>query len=119
VGIVPLPQTIEALMSSDFSAKADEMVARIQATAISPDTRVDLIYYCVDGGGVFIKPFRVPISIAPATLEGMSDAAMVERKRTVIDNVNVLVRPESGELKRFLDGPNYDVRVVDIELDVH
>jgi hypothetical protein len=85
-------------MPTDFNAKADEFIARIQSTDISGSTEVSLIYHAVKADDDSpIEPFPVSIT-GSTTVKGFDskqkreEFARSAHLATIIGNINSMVR---------------------------
>ncbi len=111
-------------MPTDFNAKADEFIARIQSANITASTDVVLIFHLVKADdGSPIPP--VEISIAPSTTVkgGPSQEQRRQFARSVfigqiIANINSLVRPLSSEPIQMRETGDRLVIVQDVEMEI-
>jgi uncharacterized protein (DUF433 family) len=111
-------------MSERFAARADELVAKVQAAPLDPATEFVLVYHCVDPGGQPLPPVRIPVQ--PVTRVAIpGDPAFVRRFATmlhrdsIISSINALVRslPEGPIVLRG-DGSDIVAIVQDVSLEV-
>jgi hypothetical protein len=110
-------------MTSRFSQLADEFIARVRSTKITPQTDVVLVYHLVDEQRKELPPFRD--SITPRTTvrwpgKPEKAPALAEQLHldTICQNIDSLVRaaPEGYFLLR--GAPQIPVAVRDFDLEI-
>jgi hypothetical protein len=91
-------------MHIDFQKTADEFIERVKTATIGPNTEVAVVYYCHDGYGNPIPPFRMSmVGTTSVTVPGdpgfAKNWAAKIHVDTIIGNINSLVRPST--MQRF------------------
>ncbi|HUY33367.1 MAG TPA: hypothetical protein VMV69_11520 [Pirellulales bacterium] len=113
----------ESIVTSAFSHRADEFIARIESVPLTASTEVVLVYHCLDERGVQVPPIREPLApLVSVRMPGVREAgkrfAATVYRETIIDNINSLVRGAPNGMNKIPNAPQVLLRIMDFELEI-